>query len=150
MFKNQKKNKPIHTWKPIQKDGYLKQQSHLVGHIMTTEIYTVKENDLANLATRLMQWKDIHHMPVENGMGKLTGLLTWTDAQKFQKTAEENANLKVSDIMQTELKTAIPETHISDAIITMKKYKIGCLPVIHNSDLVGIITIKDVISFDND
>ena len=150
MFKNQKKNKPIHTWKPIQKDGYLKQQSHLVGHIMTTEIYTVKENDLANLATRLMQWKDIHHMPVENGMGKLTGLLTWTDAQKFQKTAEENANLKVSDIMQTEMKTAIPETHISDAIITMKKYKIGCLPVIHNSDLVGIITIKDVISFDND
>tara|TARA_R110002049_G_scaffold68863_3_gene178365 strand:- start:3019 stop:4887 length:1869 start_codon:yes stop_codon:yes gene_type:complete len=150
MYKNQKLDKPIHKWEPIEKDGYLKQESHLVGQIMSTELYTVKENDLANLATKLMQWKNIHHMPVENGLGKLTGLLTWTHAQKFRSNEDENTYLKVSDIMQTEIKTASPETHISDAIKIMKTYEIGCLPVIHNLDLVGIITIKDVISFDND
>ena len=150
MYKNEEKNTPIHNWPPIEKDGYLKQESHLVSHIMTTEIFTVNESDLATLATELMKWKNIHHMPVENGAGKLTGLLTWTHAQRFQKENLENAHLTVADIMQIEIMTVVPETHISDAIRTMKKHKIGCLPVAHNTDLVGIITIKDVIAFDHE
>ncbi|MBL4663099.1 MAG: signal transduction protein [Flavobacteriaceae bacterium] len=55
IYRNQKRNLPIHNWPPIEKDGYLKQKSHLISHIMTTELFTVNENDLANLATRLMQ-----------------------------------------------------------------------------------------------
>lgn len=148
MYKNEKNNLPIHKWPPIEKDGYLKQESHLVRHIMTTEIFTVNENDLATLATELMKWKNIHHMPVENGEGKLTGLLTWTHAQKFQKQPIENTPLTVADIMEKDIRTAIPETHITDAIRTMKKHEIGCLPVARNRDLIGIITIKDVIPFD--
>ena len=150
MFKNQEKGIPIHDWPSIKKDGYLKQESHLVGHIMTTELFTVKENDLANLATKLMQWKNIHHMPVENGLGKLTGLLTWTHIQKYMKGKEENQHLSVEDIMQKELITVTSETHITDAIITMKKHEIGCLPVTQGLDLIGIITIKDVVSFDKE
>lgn len=149
MYKNQKKNIPIHSWSSVKKDGYLKQESHLVGHIMTTVLFTVNENDSANLATRVMQWNNIHHMPVVNGEGKLTGLLTWTHAQKFQE-GEQKINFKVSDIMQNKLITVVPETHIADAIKTMRKHEIGCLPVVHNRDLVGIITVKDVIAFDNE
>lgn len=150
MYNNQKKNIPVHNWPPIKKDGYLKQKSHLAGQIMTTELFTVNENDLANLATQLMKWKNIHHIPVENDGGKLTGLLTWTHAQKFQKQKEENIGHTVADIMQTDVISITPETHIIDAIRTMKKHEIGCLPITHSMDLVGIITIKDVIPFDND
>lgn len=148
MYTNEKNNIPVHKWPPIQKDGYLKQASHLVGHIMTTEIFTVNENDLATLATELMRWKNIHHIPVENDEGKLTGLLTWTHAKRFQRQPVENTPLTVGAIMEKDIRTVIPETHITDAIKTMKKHEIGCLPVARNRDLVGIITIKDVIPFD--
>lgn len=150
MYKNQQKNTPIHEWPEIKKDGYLKVKSHLVAHVMSTQLFTAHENDLANFATNKMQWKNIHHVPVENELGKLTGLLTWSHAQKFQNKKEENANLMVGDIMQRDLITVTPDTHIKDAIRTMKKHVIGCLPVIHDKDIVGIITIKDVIDFDND
>lgn len=150
IYQNQTENIPVHNWPAIEKEGYLKQNSHLVSHIMTTELFTVNENDLASLATQVMQWKDIHHVPVENGFGKLAGLLTWTHAQKFQEDEKDHANFIVADVMQTEVTTVTPTTHIIDAIRTMKKHEIGCLPVVHNKDLVGIITIKDVIPFDND
>lgn len=150
IHKNQSTNTPVHEWPPIEEDGYLKQKSHLVGHIMSTMLFTVNENDSANLATQMMQWKDIHHVPVENSHGKLTGLLTWTHAQKFQQDSEQKSSLSVSDIMATEIITADPNTHILDAIKTMKQHEIGCLPVVNDGDLVGIITIKDVIPFNNE
>lgn len=148
IYKNQINNLPVHKWPPVKADGYLKEVSHLVGHIMSTQLFTVQENDLASLATNLMKWKNIHHVPVENEQGKLSGLLTWTHVQKF-KEKEEESHI-VANIMQKKVITVQPETHIFDAIYTMKKHKIGCLPVLKNNDLVGIITIKDVIEFDND
>lgn len=150
IHKNQLTNMPVHLWPPIPKDGYLKEKSHLVGQIMSTMLFTVNENDLANLATQMMQWKEIHHMPVENSRGKLAGLLTWTHAQKFEAQQEQNSNLVVSDIMTTDVITVHPDTHILDAIKTMKNNEIGCLPVVMDGDLVGIVTIKDVIPFDNE
>ncbi len=149
IYKNQKKNIPVHRWPPIKKEGYHKQEAHLVSHIMTTELYTVQEQDLANLATHLMQWKKIHHMPVEDGSGKLTGLLTWTHTQRFLNHEVDNSKLKVADIMQKNVIVASPGTHIQEAIKTMKKHEIGCLPVVDKEDLVGIITIEDLIDFDN-
>jgi CBS domain-containing protein len=150
IFKNQKKDRPIHKWPAIKGDGYLKEASHLVGHIMSTKLFTVNEHDLANLATSLMRWNNIHHVPVVNDLGRLAGLLTSTHAKKFKQPDNENEHPIVADIMQEEVITVDPQTHIHDAIKTMKKHSIGCLPVIKNLDLVGIITIKDVIAFDND
>jgi CBS domain-containing protein len=150
MYKNQKKNNPVHAWPPINKDGYLKKEAHLVGHIMTTELYTVQEQDLAILATQLMHWKNIHHMPVEDGSGKLTGLLTWTDVQKFQNHEYDSSKLKVMEIMQKDMIVTTPDTEIEEAIKTMKQNEIRCLPVVESEDLVGIVTFKDVTGFDND
>lgn len=150
IYKNQQGTDPVHKWPGIKADKYLKEVSHLVGHVMTTQLSTVRENDLASLATSLMKWKNIHHVPVENDNGQLSGLLTWTHALKFHDQKTKNPKLVVADIMQDEVITVQPGTHIKDAIRTMKKRKIGCLPVVQNNELVGIITIKDVIGFDND
>jgi CBS domain-containing protein len=152
IYNNQTDNTPAHDWPPIKGDGSLKESAQLVGHIMSTKLFTVHEKSLANLATSLMKWKNIHHVPVENKVGNLTGLLTWTHAQKFQDLGadKKNENQIVSQIMQEDVITVTPQTHIIDAIHTMKKHKIGCLPVVKNLDLVGIITIKDLTAFDND
>ena len=117
---------------------------------MATQIFTVKENDLAELATSIMQWNDIHHVLVEDKFGKLTGIITWTHMKRFLERHEyDNASL-VSDIMVTKVISVDPKTPIKKAIAIMKKNEIGCLPIIKNEHLVGIITIKDVIKYDND
>jgi len=149
IYNNQADNTPVHDWPTIKGDGFLKESAQLVGHIMSTKLFTVHEKSLANLATSLMKWKNIHHVPVENEMGNLTGLLTWKHAQKFQDLDQDqnNNNQTVAQIMEEDVITVAPQTHIKDAMETMKKHKISCLPVVKNLELVGIITINDLIGF---
>ena len=128
----------------------ISEPAHLVGHIMSTKLFIVLQNDLAELATSVMQWKNIHHVPVENRKGDLCGLLTWTHLNKFKELKESDENLMVADLMTKEVITVQPETEIKKAIQLMKKLEYGCLPVVQGNHLIGIITIKDVLPFDDD
>ena len=148
-YKNQKKGIPVSQWKNIPTKVRLKDFTPWVGHVMTTRLFTVKEYDLASLATSIMEWKNIHHMPVENGNGKLCGLLTWTHVKKM-KSKKMDKNVTVKDIMVDKVITTTPTTSIEKAIAVMKENLIGCLPVIQHEELIGIVTIKDVLVFDHE
>ena len=149
IYENQKTNQPVHEWKMIEKSN-VTEAAHMVSHIMSTRLLMVNENDLAELATSVMEWKDIHHLPVENNAGDLCGLLTWTHLKQYKELEAANENLMVCDIMTKDVITVQPETEISKAIQLMKKLEYGCLPVVQGQHLIGIITIKDVMPFDND
>ena len=150
MYKNQKAHIPVHSWPAIDPELEAHEASHLIDHIMSSQLFTVEENDLADLATEVMNWKNIHHMPVENSKGQLTGLLTWTHMQKFREHGCGGKLCRVKDIMAKDLITVRPDTEIKSAIALMKRNEIGCLPVVHDHHLVGIITVKDVLPFDHD
>ncbi len=150
MHNTQQKNIPIHEWDDIEVRDSAHEHAHLVYHIMSTQLITINEKDLAELAVRIMQWEDIHHLPVVNDQGDLTGLLTWTHMQKYEKSTENQDKLNVSDIMTHDVFTVRPKTEISSAIKIMKRHEFGCLPVVTDRELVGIITIEDVIKFAND
>lgn len=48
--------------------------------------------------------------------------------------------------MQTELVTVKPETKTLDALNLMREKDIGCLPVVKNKKLVGLITAHDFLT----
>ena len=147
---NQHTGKSVYQWEDIPCPAKADTPPRYVGHIMSSQLLTIHEDDLANLAIEIMQWKDIHHLPVTNHQGELTGLLTWTHVERFGHPPPLDKDLVVRTIMEKEVITATPKTSISEAITLMKKNEIGCLPVLQRGDLVGIITIKDVIAFDHD
>ncbi|MEO9965748.1 MAG: CBS domain-containing protein [Reichenbachiella sp.] len=148
---NQKiEDQPVHLWPMLKAENKAKSTAHLVSHIMSTRLYIVNDSDLARLATNVMEWKNIHHVPVENQEGDLCGLLTWTHLERYKKMEEEVDYLEVADIMTKDVVTVHPDTEISKAIELMKKLEYGCMPVVQGKELVGIITIKDVIPFDHD
>lgn len=150
MYENQQINIPVHTWSDINlQDGYKELAPKLIGHIMSTLLFTVRGKDLALLAVNIMKWKNIHHVPVEDGQGHLIGLLTWNHVKKYLKEEAVDEQLIVEDIMVKDVLTIEPETRIKEAIKLMKKYEYGCLPVIQDGSLVGLITIKDVLPFDH-
>jgi CBS domain-containing protein len=149
IYLNQQQGIPIHKWPDANEKDGLAEASHWVGHIMSTMLFTVKDTDLASLATSIMEWNNIHHVPVENDENELCGLLTWSHASKFHKQ-EDNQWYLVKDIMEEKLITVEATTPIKEAIRIMKAYEIGCLPVLQNKDLIGIITIHDVRPYDHD
>jgi len=148
MYNNQFVGNPVHEW-PLEEDSsHIHDSAQLIGHVMSTQLFTVNENDLADLAIKIMKWKNIHHLPVETESGELCGLLTHTHIERFEKRTSIREKMKVGDIMTNAVHTASIETPIEEAIAFMKDKEIGCLPVTQDDQLVGIITIADLIKFD--
>lgn len=150
MYDLQWKDIPVHEWPMIEDPSSAHEAAHLITHVMSTQLFTVNENDLAELATSIMKWKNIHHVPVEGDDGKLRGLLTWTHMKNFTRSDVPDPEMTVKQIMVQELHIASPEMEIQEAIALMKKHEIGCLPVLMNDQLVGVVTIKDLLPYDND
>lgn len=149
IYLNQQKGEPVNKWPDADEKDKLKEASYWVGHIMTTMLLTVNKSDLASLATSIMEWNNIHHVPVEDDEGKLCGLLTWTHAQKYNTEDHQSVYL-VKDIMVEDVIFVDATTPIKEAISIMKKNEIGCLPVVQNEELIGIVTLMDVRPYDND
>ena len=144
---NQWQDRCVHEWPDISPEEQSLDHAHLLGHIMTTRVITVRETDPADMAIHLMLWKDIHHVPVENEKGMLCGILTWRHVVNYLDTPAPDENSLVSDIMQPKVITAERSTPIQEAIETMRSADIGCLPILRGDHLVGIVTVHDIRSF---
>lgn len=145
MYENQITGKPVHQW-----PTYKEQKKQHVGNyervdeIMSTKLITGFEDDLVSLAKNVMDWNKIHHMPIENNKAKLVGLLTLSRVTK-ELSRDKESNLVVKEIMRTDIHTIGPEDTIKTAVQRMKTTQSNCLPVIHENELVGILTENDII-----
>lgn len=115
-----------------------------VYEIMSTHLFTVQESDSASLVSKIMEWKDIHHVPVEDDQNRLAGLLTWNVIKEHLESG--NDSLSVGDIMVSKVRTVEKDDTISNASDLMISNEIGCLPVIKDGKLIGIVTKKDLIN----
>src|ERR1051325_7575046 len=78
ILENQKQGQPIHSWptvKTVDSDEW-EHGYRTVGQFMSTDLFTVKPDDLIDLAASVMDWRHIRHVPVEDEGGRLVGLIT--------------------------------------------------------------------------
>ncbi|WP_456437116.1 CBS domain-containing protein [Psychroserpens sp.] len=141
MHKNQQENLPVSEWelaKPIAREDA--NSSNKVHKVMSTQIYTVHENDSVRLIKNIMQWKNIHHIPVINTNNKIVGIISASDISDVDKFDDYSAG----QVMQKEIKTAKPDMLIEEAESIMLKNNIRCLPILDHNELVGILTKTDL------
>ena len=115
---------------------------------MSTELYTVQEEDLIELVTNLMEWRKINHVPVENEHGEVVGVISSYDILSYhcrKNDFEENQHATVNDIMQSDPVTITADTTTLEALKLMKQRQIGCLPVVKDKKLIGIVTEYDFV-----
>ena len=119
----------------------------LIREIMNCDIITISPDTKLNDAYRLMHEKNIRHLPVmENN--KLVGMVTDRDLRlatsKLAKHPFDPASA-VQNVMSHPVKITHPSDPIESATQLMREMKIGCLPVIETTKLVGIITNTDLL-----
>ncbi len=154
MVEHQKNNKPIHEWELASLDAIKEWQPHslLVEEFMTTDIYTVHEDDIPELVSDIFVWKNYRYLLIEDKEGKLKGLITYKELlnhfNKHCDTAKRN-DTTVKDLMLKNPVTIEPEATIKDALKLLNKYELTCLPVVKNQKLVGIITEGNFLSITN-
>lgn len=145
MIKNQKKGEPAHKWGLAKLDDMEMWQpsSLLVEEFMTTDLFTVQKDDIIELVANLIDWRRIRYVPVEDDSKHLVGLVSMRMVfREYNNIIHEkgSASSSVDDVMINNPITIHPEASILEAVDIMDSQKIGCLPVVKNNRLVGIIT----------
>jgi CBS domain-containing protein len=151
MLEGQQSGAPVSRWE-LAKPGGTNDWSasyQTVAQLMATDLFTVRPDDLADLAASVMNWRHIRHVPVEDDDGRLVGLISHRDllrlmAEGLLKRTEKAVTAK--EIMKHDLVTVAPNTPTLEALGIMRDRKVGCLPVVENGRLVGIITAYDFLS----
>jgi len=120
---------------------------------MTKKVYTVAPDDGIAAAVKLIRGKKIKHIPVAKD-GKIKGIISDRDIRDFSPSQATTLDIyelhyllermKVREIMKEKVVTVTPETPIEEAALIMYDRGIGCLPVIDNGRIGGIISDKDI------
>lgn len=126
----------------------------LVRDIMETKLVTISANDRLSTVDDIMTLGRVRHIPVVLA-GRLVGVVSQRDllraslsAFSEHRDAERRAFLSVVEIgrvMSTPPIVVFPDARIEDAAATMADKKIGCLPVLENDELVGMLTETDIL-----
>jgi len=124
--------------------------------IMMGSPVTLTPDDTLDLANDVISLGRIRHIPVMDG-GKLVGLLSERDligaaANRIfgLKQKSRSALLKtelIKNVMKKRVVTVAPETPIKELARLMAEKKIGCVPVVDNGTLVGLITTTNVLRY---
>jgi predicted transcriptional regulator len=151
MVNNQMEGLPVHEWPPSRvtavsaaKHSYLR-----VEEFMTTELFTVHEDEPVDLVANLMVWKQVRHIPVEDEKGILVGMVSSIDVLREleRRMTEGSAEpTSVSSIMTTGMIAVPPDTPTLEAIALMRRERVDCLPVVRQGRLIGIVTERDFIN----
>jgi CBS domain-containing protein len=125
-----------------------------VRDIMTRDVATLDLNDELSLADDIMKLGRIRHVPVVDE-GRLVGIMSQRDlfkaslasAMGFGEKAKREfmKTVAVKEVMLDEVITISPEANIEEAGRVMLEKKIGCLPVIEEGGLVGLVTETDIL-----
>jgi acetoin utilization protein AcuB len=125
----------------------------LVRKKMKRDLVTIGKDERMTTAKKILQEKNIRHLPVVDGK-KLVGLVTNMDIRKAEASPATSLEIrelhylldkiKVSEIMTRNVITITPDISVEEATTLLHDNKIGCLPVVEDGNLVGIITENDV------
>ena len=113
---------------------------------MTTDLFTVRPDDLVDFAASLMEWKHIRHVPVEDDQHRLVGLVSYRSILRMVSdvgTEGDRGTTPVKTIMEVDPVSVTPETSTLEAIDLMRKKGVSCLPVLKGEKLVGLVTEAD-------
>jgi CBS domain-containing protein len=126
-----------------------------VAEIMTREPYSLGPDDSLASARKMMAEHHIRHIPVLSGDGSLIGLVSQRDVLAAEDSTVLNEEggpdsldqyVAISSIMTTPVQTVEEHAGLRGTAMHLQKNKLGCLPVLNEGQLVGIITDTDFVA----
>jgi CBS domain-containing protein len=111
-----------------------------------SDIYSIRPDDSVYAALELMEGKRVGALVVTDG-AELVGVISERDFAREMLTADGGPrDMLVRDIMTKNVFTVSPESNVGDCMAMMTDKRIRHLPVLEDGQLVGIISIGDVVS----
>ncbi|QYJ79693.1 CBS domain-containing protein [Shewanella acanthi] len=125
-----------------------------IADIMSTRVVTVDMDDRLTVAKEIFEQVKFHHLLVMEDK-QLAGILSERDLLRAisphigtnAETAKDIDTLhkRMHQVMTRHPITASPQTRLDEASRQLLEHNIGCLPVLENGQLKGIVTWKDLL-----
>lgn len=126
-----------------------------VREVMSSDVTTLEMNETLTIADDVMNLGRIRHLPVLDSEGNVAGVLSQRDlfrgalarALGYGEHAQNKllGMLKVKEVMTNDPATIGPDEDLTAAAQTLFEQKIGCLLVVEDDKLVGILTEADFV-----
>lgn len=126
----------------------------LVRDRMTPNPVTITPDTTFPDAFRIIRTERVRHLPVVSEQGKLIGVVAQTDLLHASPSVATPfnvfeisyllANLHIREVMSSPAITVSESAPLEEAARVMVEKKIGCLPVMRDGSLVGVITETDI------
>jgi CBS domain-containing protein len=144
----QGEGRPVHEWEPatLTEAGGWEKTFLRVGQYMDTDLFTVNEDELLELAAFLMDRKQIRHVAVEDHQHRLVGILSYRQMLRIMAESPGKGipqGVAVKEIMDPDPPSISPETLTVEAIELMRRHDVSCLPVLKDDRLVGLVSERE-------
>jgi len=123
-------------------DKDLKMSNLHVRDLMTSDVFTVGAEESIAALQEVMRKNRIRHVPVVDDAGAVLGVVSQLDVLERSFFDEDG---KVTDIMAWNVKTIDADDDVATAATIMLDNKYGCLPVVEEGVLAGILTEADFV-----
>lgn len=123
----------------------------LIEEIMTQDVLTLAPTNTVSEALELIRSKKIRHIPIVTNEQSVVGIVTDRDLKEVipsTLTPEDDKNIyntELSIIMTKNPIVGHPMDFVEESAVIFYDHQIGCLPIVSNNKLVGIITETDLL-----
>ncbi|HXV82685.1 MAG TPA: CBS domain-containing protein [Candidatus Binatia bacterium] len=127
-----------------------------VRDLMARDPATLGRNETLDLAESIMNLGRIRHMPVVDD-GRIVGIVSQRDLFRSalitalgfgrKTTSALIKTITIKEIMTEHVITIPPEASVKEAARVMIDKKIGCLPVVEDQKLIGLLTETDILRY---
>ena len=127
-----------------------------IREIMMNSPVTLAPGDTLDLANDIMSLGRIRHIPIVED-GRVEGVLSQRDlfgaavaivlGLKSREQKDLLKSFRIKEVMRHPVITISPDASVKEAAQLMAEKKIGCLPVVEANNLVGLVTLTNVLRY---
>jgi CBS domain-containing protein len=111
------------------------------------EVHKIRENDSVYSALELLAKYDIGALVVVDKHDKIVGIFSERDyARKVILMGKSSKKTKVKEMMSTTVYYMKPSNYLRECLEMMTKKRTRHLPILENDELVGLVTIGDIVN----
>ena len=116
-----------------------------VSEVMSTEPTTVRTSSGVRLAAELMNRDDVGSLPVIGETGELVGIVTDRDIViRVVAAGHDVDGVQVGEILTDHPVVVYPDDPLDDAMKLMASHQVRRLPVVLDTQLVGVLAQADI------
>ena len=127
-----------------------------VRDVMSAPVFTLRVDKQLIVAKSIMDWAKVRHVPVVDQDNYVVGMITQRDLLAHSISSldlqvadidrsQELWTIPIQRVMRRGVRTIGPNAPVQEAARLMREYKFGCLPVVEDEVLIGIVSEHDLL-----